>query len=210
LAISWLEPSKFTVSGTDDERRIHRVLLRFESPEKAQRVAAELNAEIPELRVTTLRSPEEFEVRVQPSYVFGLLYAAGFRISMGLLVLLGFILLLLHGNIGVIGSSIVVLILGYLFIPAFFLVRTMLRQYDGVLRFEGKSMAIRTAGSWDSLSAPIEIKVDGPLSVVIRSRGSKRKFLFHSSNDASKAVRLVRERYPSVKETNIERELGSA
>ncbi len=163
-----------------------------------------MKSEIPASRVEPWQPAQEIQVRIRPFYSLGMTSVVMLRISIGAFVLLGFLALLLHGNIGPVGNSIAILILGYLFLPAILFMAMVRREYDAVLRFETKIIAVKTKTSWNALTVPSELQMEGPLTIILKLGLAKRKFLFRSSTDATTAAQLIKERFPTLRETNIE------
>ena len=175
-------------------------MVRFKTSEEAKGVAEMVESIFGVVAQSLPVQPEEIPVELRTTYSILLIVLAASRIGIGLLVLIGLVLLVVHGDVGYLGSLFVILILGYLFIPAFITLGLMRRRSTGWLKFETRTVTLRTRNDWNPMRSPTRISWTGPTSISYRSLGSKMELWFQSSTDALRAVALLHDRFPNMKE----------
>src|SRR5437867_9674504 len=138
----WTEPNSFRVTGLSRRLAFRRSYLRFKSPEEASRAASVIkqNSSVLEERLVPVEEfPVEFRLLLSARYVIALVYVLFVSLAVGLFLLLALGAL---GNIGLVAGTMVLIV--YMGLPFWAMLVKTKRSVQGWIRFQDKSITVRS------------------------------------------------------------------
>ena len=188
--LAWQQPDQFSVSGLDRAGHISRVLLRFKTHDDAKRAAAVL-LELGGVREEPLPL-QAFEIPARMKSRFSVI-SLFWILMIVVLALVTFprtlVVALLEGwGIGV---------LFLLAIGSLNLLPLIYRTEPAWLRRQGDSLFLRTLNGSVPL-IPLKVEWRDSKSFLIKTQKLRLKLSFKSSEDASAAFQLLKERCPTM------------
>jgi hypothetical protein len=197
--LRWIAADTFVITGLGLRKgpTFQRWYLRFKSPGDALQAATIIKRN-PFVLEEPLVPIEEFPVQVRylvtSLYVMVQLYALLFRI-----VLVG-IFFAIFAQFGAFGLTLGILFgIFYFGIFLFGLLVRNRRRVPGWIRFDGRSIAVRTAIDWSPV-IPKLIEWKNPNVIVLRGRGTKHELFFPTTQDLTTVVTKIRTAFPQVQE----------
>lgn len=198
--IAWTAPDSFRVTGLSRSMAFRRTSLRFKSSEQAS-LAASIIRRNPRVFEELLVPVEEYSVQVR--YLLTAVYViVQFYVFLFRLFIVGIFLIILDefGTFGLIfGTAIGMFYLGLFFLN---LIVKNRRRILGWLRFQGKSVAVRTSVDWIPVRPKI-IEGRSPQVIVLSGRGTKIELTFPIPENLTRAVTRIRTAYPRVQEISV-------
>jgi len=195
----WTEPNCFRVTGLSRGLAFRRSYLRFKSPEEASRAASIIKQnsvlEVPWVPVEEF--PVEFRLLLSARYVIALVYLLFVSLAVGLFLLLALGAL---GNIGLVVGTVVLIV--YVGLPLWAMLVKARRSVQGWIRFQDKSITVRSL-DWIPVYAEI-IEWKSPQVIVLRGHGISYELSFLTAESLARAVAKIRTAYPGVQETLAE------
>src|SRR5437867_7632922 len=196
----WTEPNSFRVTGLSRRLAFRRSYLRFKTPEEASRAASIIKQNstvLEEPWVPVEEFPVEFRLLLSVRYVVALVYVLFVSLAVGLFLLLALGAL---GNIGLVVGTVVLIV--YVGLPFWAMLVKANRSVQGWIRFQGKSITVRSL-DWIPLY-PETIEWKSPLVIVLRGHGISYELSFPTAESLTRAVAKIRTAYPGVQETLVE------
>jgi len=139
--------------------------------------------------------PVQIRLLLTARYVILQIYVLFWRLVVGLFFL---VVLRAFGSFGLVVGM--VLFLGYVGFPVWALFVRARRRTQGWLRFQGRSIVVRTLADW-ILVDPKVIEWKRSQVIVLRGRGTKYELSFPTTESLTRAVARIRTAYPGVQET---------
>jgi hypothetical protein len=199
--LRWTAPDSFVLSGLDKGLTFRRSYLRFKGHEDASQAASILGASS-SLTVEALTPVEEFPVHVRflvsAGYLMLQLYVLLYRLFVAAIVLV------ILGSFGTIGLILgIALVIGYFGLFFWTVLVKDRRGVEGWLRFEGRSIAVRTRTQWVSIFPKI-IEWKSPTVFTIRGLGTKLEITFPANQDATQIASKIKAIHPNSREIPVE------
>jgi hypothetical protein len=199
--LRWTTPDSFVLSGLDKRLAFRRGYLRFKDPGEASQVASILSASS-SLIVEVATPVEEFPVQVRflvtGGYVMLQLYVLLYRFFVAAIVLA------ILGSLGTVGLILgVALVIGYLGLFFWTVLVKDRRMTEGWLRFEGKSMVVRTRTQWAAVFPKI-IEWKSPIVFTLRGPRTKLEITFPTTQNAFQIASKIKTIHPNLREIPME------
>src|SRR5438034_9335461 len=166
----WTEPNSFRVTGLSRRLSFRRSYLRFKSPAEASRAASIIrqnSSVLEEPWVPVEEFPVEFRLLLSARYVVALVYVLFVSLAVGLFLLLALRAL---GNIGLVVGTVVLIV--YVGLPFWAMLVKARRSVQGWIRFQGKSITVRSL-DWIPVY-PETIEWKSPQVIVLRRSEERR------------------------------------
>lgn len=196
--MAWKSPNEFSISGTDVQGHLQRVLLRFSSEQAAKSLADAISLLPKPVVVAGVPTVEEVQVYVRFYYPrpIVLASAAGIALWIGLLAWAAV-------SYGFIGLLII------LYFPGLFILRLLpvpiaahfSGPTPGRLRAEEKTIQLTAKGDITYPRFTL-IEWEGPRQFVFKIGLKRVEIGFADENEAQKAVLLIKTRFPAVREAH--------
>ena len=196
----WTTPYSFRVTGIGNGSRFQRSHLRFKSPDEASQVASTIRRSFSVLE-EPLVPVEEFPVQVRflisAGYVVLQLYIFLFRL------IVAAIILVFSGEFGpfgfAVGIVLVIVYFGLFFWSVFVKLR---RRTQGWLRFEGKSIAVRTPDSWAAIF-PRTMEWRSSTVFILRGPGTKLEVSLPNNQNTIQITSKMKALRPEIREIPV-------
>ncbi len=191
----WKGPDSFLVTGLSHNSELTRSILRFKSAEVASSAASavqEIGAVIEEPRGPA----EEIEVQVRHLYTLTDIFVQLFTFSIRMIMIgVVFSLFFYWLDFPIIVVAFVALYLA-VFVASLLARR---RKIPGLLRFEGKSFAVRTAADWVRI-IPKTIEWKNAGSFILKGSGTKFEVFLPTDEEARRVVQRIKMSFTEIKE----------
>ena len=194
----WTAPDSFRVTGLSREMAFCRSSLRFKTPEQASRAASIIrgSSHVQEEPLVPVKEfPVQVRLLVTGRYVILQLYVLFWRMFVGLFIFV--VALDIFRTFGlVIGAIVFVTYVGG---PAWAMFVKAKRKTQGWLRFQGRSIVVRTSTDWTPIIPKI-IEWKSAQVIVLSGRGTKYELTFLSAQDLTQSVIRIRTVFPQAQE----------
>ena len=199
--LSWQEQDKFLLSGVDRNSHVQRVLLRFKTTADAERAGKTIRDAFP--LVLEHHPAQKEDIEVMASFLISTKAAMPFFfiiIIWGLFALIPF--LLAEATIlGVVLSGLFVLAMSAF---VWLVLARSRRPVKKLLRFvEDSVMLVDGNGEQELVPENFAWKTSESFVLGQKIFRTKVLFTFTSSSEAARAVQMIRERFPTLEQTNI-------
>ena len=192
----WTEPNSFRVTGLSRGLAFRRSYLRFKSPEEASRAASIIkqnSSVLEEPWVPVEEFPVQLRLLLSARYVIALVYVSFVSFVVGLFLLRALDTL---DNIGLVVGTVVLIV--YVGLPLWAMLVKARRSVQGWIRFQDKSITVRSL-DWIPVYPEI-IEWKSPQVIVLRGHGISYELSFLTSESLTRAVARIRTAYPGVQE----------
>src|SRR5437867_3984135 len=198
--IVWTEPNSFRVTGLSRRLAFRRSYLRFKSPEEASRVASIIkqnSSVLEEPWVPVEEFPVQLRLLLSAKYMIALVYIIFVSLGVGLFLVRALGAL---GNIGLVVGTVVLIV--YVGLPFWAMLVKARRSVQGWIRFQGKSITVRSL-DWIPVY-PETIEWKSPQVIVLRGHGIRYELSFLTAESLTRAITRIRTAYPGVQENLAE------